>query len=140
MHYPNLLSTTVSKKDLTEITDAINFIDQKLSDLITLNREELDALPKTGTETINFVLENLKEAESHPELVPKDVDINEIRKDVKLIHSIYKILNPLKKLEKKLEHSALLAGSEAYLPSIAIYNAIKAEIVRKRCDKHKVGV
>jgi hypothetical protein len=139
MHYPNLLSTTVSKKDLTEIIDAIRFIDQKLPDLITLDREELDALPKTGTETINFVLENLKEAESNPELVPADVDIDEIRKDVKLIHSIYKILNPLKKLEKKLEHSALLAGSEAYLPSIAIYNAIKADAVRKRHDVHKVG-
>jgi len=139
MHYPNLLSTTVSKKDLTEITDAIKFIDHKLSDLITLDKEELDALPKTGTETINFVLENLKEAESNPELVPADVDIDEIRKDVKLIHSIYKILNPLKKLEKKLEHSALLAGSEAYLPSIAIYNAIKADAVRKRHDVHKVG-
>ena len=139
MTYPNLLSTTIPNKDLKEIIDAINLINEKLSDLVTLDREELDALPKTGSDTIKFVLDNLKVAESHPELVPKEVDLNEIKKDVKLIHSIYKILTPIKKLEKKLEDSALLAGSEAYLPSIAIYNAVKADDIKKR-HSHKVEV
>ena len=137
MTYPNLLSTTIPNKDLKEIIDAINLINEKLSDLVTLDREELDALPKTGSDTIKFVLDNLKVAESHPDLVPKDVDLDEIKKDVKLIHSIYKILTPIKKLEKKLEDSALLAGSEAYLPSIAIYNAVKADDLKKR-HSHKV--
>jgi len=140
MHYPNLLSTSIPSKDIKEIMDAISFINEKLPDLITLNREELDALPKTGTETIDFVLENLKEAENNPEIVPKGVDLKEIKKDVRLIHSIYKILDPLKKLEKKLEDSALLAGSEAYLPSIAIYNSMKADAIRKRHDNQKVQV
>lgn len=138
MEYPNLLSTSIPKQDLDEILEAINFINDKLPDLITLNNEELDALPKTGTDTIDFVLDNLKAAEKNLDVVPKGVDLAEIKKDVKLILAIYKILNPLKKLEKKLEHSALLAGSEAYLPSIAIYNAIKAEALRKRHDRQKV--
>ena len=137
MTYPNLLSTTIPNKDLKEIIDAINLINEKLSDLVTLDREELDALPKTGSDTIKFVLDNLKVAESHPDLVPKDVDLDEIKTDVQLIHSIYKILTPIKKLEKKLEDSALLAGSEAYLPSIAIYNAVKADDLKKR-HSHKV--
>ena len=140
MQYPNVLSTSIPQKDLEEIMDAINFINQKLPDLITLNSEELDALPKTGSDTIDFVLENLKEAEKNLDVVPKGVDLDEIKKDVKLILAIYKILDPLKKLEKKLEHSALLAGSEAYLPSIAIYNAIKAEALKKRHERPKVSV
>ena len=65
--------------------------------------------------------------------------LEEIKKDVNLILAIYKILDPLKKLEKKLEDSALLAGSEAYLPSIAIYNSIKAEALRKRHVPQKVS-
>ena len=138
MNYPNLLSTTIPNKDLKEILDAINFIDNKLSDLVTLSHEEHDALPKTGTDVITFVLDNLKEAEHNLETIPKDVDLDEIKKDVKLIHSIYKILNPLKQLEKKLEDSAMLAGSEAYLPSIAIYNALKAEDIKKRHAHDKV--
>lgn len=138
MNYPNLLSTSIPNKDIKEIIDAINFIGEKLPDLVTLEKEDLDSLPKTGQSAINFVLENLKEAEVNPELVPKEVDLEEIKRDVKLIHSIYKILDPLKKLEKKLEHSALLAGSEAYLPSLAIYNAMKAEALRKRHEKDRV--
>lgn len=138
MNYPNLLSATIPNKDLKEILEAINFIDNKLSDLVTLSHEEYDALPKTGTDVINFVLDNLKDAEHNLKTIPKDVDLNEIKKDVQLIHSIYKILNPLKQLEKKLEDSAMLAGSEAYLPSIAIYNALKAEDIKKRHGNDKV--
>lgn len=134
MNYPNLISTTIPNKDIKEIIDAINFINNKLPDLVTLDSNELASLPKTGKSTINFVLENLNEAEKNATLIPEDVDIDEIKKDVKLIHSIYKILGPLKKLEKKLEDSVLLAGAEAYLPSIAIYNAMKADAIRKRHD------
>ena len=132
MKYPNLISTTIQDKDLDEILDAFNFINDKLSELVVLSREELDALPKTGQDTIRFVQDNLKEAETHPELVPNDVEIDEIKKDVELINSINKILDPLNDLQRKLENSALVAGSEAYLPSLAIYNSMKADAIRKK--------
>ena len=132
--YPNQISATVPDKDVKEILNALNFINEKLPDLVTLTKEEITALPKIGHKTNSFVLQNLKAAESNPELVPKDVEINEIKKDVELIKAISRILNPLKKLEKKLEDNALLAGSEAYLPSIAIHNAMKADAIRQ---KHK---
>lgn len=138
MKYPNILSTTIPKQDIKEILDAISFINEKLPDLVTLNKEERNALPKTGESTIEFVLENLERAESKPGLVPDEVNLDEIRKDVELIRSIYKILSPLKSLEKKLEDSALLAGSEAYLPSISIYNAMKADAILQRHKGAKV--
>ena len=134
MMYPNQISTNVPDKDVKEILDALKFINEKLPDLVTLTKEEITALPKIGQNTHSFVLESLKAAENNPELVPKDVEIDEIKKDVALIQAISRILNPLKKLEKKLEDNALLAGSEAYLPSIAIHNAMKADAIRQ---KHK---
>lgn len=137
MKYPNLISTTIPEKELKEILDAIKFINDKLPDLVTLTKEELSALPKVGKDTVNFVLENLKESEKNPELVPHDVEIDEVIKDVELIKSIDKILDPLKKLERKLEDSAFLAGSEAYLPSIAIYNAIKADAIKRKSKKKR---
>ncbi len=106
--------------------------------MVTLTQEELAALPKMGINTIDFVTENLKEAEKNPDLVPKNVAIDEIRKDVELIKAIFKIMDPLKNLEKKLEDSALLAGSEAYLPSIAIYNAMKADGLRRKHKRNKI--
>lgn len=140
MEYANLLSTAISNKDIKEIIEAINFINEKLPDLVTLTSEERASLPKMGESTIDFVLEHLDEAEKNPDLVPKNVNLHEIEKDVELIRAIYKILTPLKSLEKKLMDSALLAGSEAYLPSIAIYNAIKADGILKKHRKPKVDV
>lgn len=138
MDYTNLISTKIPDNDLQEIIDAINFINEKLPDFVTLNRDELAALPKMGDHTIEFVLENLRYAEENPDLVPENVDIDEIKKDVELIEAIYKILNPLDELKKKLEHTALLAGSEAYLPSIAIYNALKADAIRKKHHRKNI--
>ena len=109
MTYSNQISTSIPDRDLKEILDAVNFIDRKLPDLVKLSNEELDALPKMRNNTIEFVLENLKEAEARPELIPDDVELDEVRKDVELIRAIYKILNPLKNLEKKRD---FLGGEE----------------------------
>ena len=132
MKYTNQISASISNKDVKEIIEAISFIDEKLCDLVVLSDEELSALPKMEKNTFAFVLENLKLAESNMALLPEDVDIDELKKDVNLVKSIEKILNPLQSLAKKLNDSAVLASSEAYLPSLAIYNAVKADAIRKK--------
>jgi hypothetical protein len=132
MKYSNQISVTIEKKDLNEILDALNFIDDKLCDLVRLTSEELASLPKMKKHTISFVTENLELAEKNPELVPSDVDLVEIKKDIELVKSIDNILKPIKKLTKKLNDSAVLASSEAYLPSLAIYNAVKAHAIRNK--------
>ncbi len=141
MKYKNLISTSIPADDLNEILGAISFINEKLPDLITVSELEKSTLHKTKSNTVEFVLENLREAENNPELVPANIDIQEIRKDVELIKSINKILKPLNALLNKLEDSKLIAGSEAYLPSMAIYNAIKANaIINKQRMSNKVRV
>ena len=72
LNYSNLLSTAIPDRDIKEILDAINFINEKLPELVTLTREELAALPKMGVDTINFVTENLKETQDNPAIVPKN--------------------------------------------------------------------
>lgn len=138
MEYPNMISTTISDKEMRDIIGAINFIDNKLPDLVTLSDEEISALPQMCNDTIGFVLENLKKAEKNTHLVPNNIDLKEVKKDVELIKAIYKILEPLNQLKKKLEDSALLAGSEAYLPSIAIHNAMRADVIRQKRNADKV--
>lgn len=134
MEYPNFISSTISKKDLNDIMSAIGFIQDKLPDLLSVSELEPYTMYNTKTNSVDFVQQNLNYAERHPEVVPQDVDIKEINKDVELIKSINQILSPLKKLVEKLEDSKVIACNEAYLPSIAIYNAIKA---RDIIEKHK---
>jgi len=125
MQYNNLISTSITQKEIDEILAAIERINKLLPNLITLTSEEKASLPKVSYSNIDFVNEVLDMAEKNPEQVPESIDIPEIRKDIELIESISKILQPLKQLEKKLEDSALLAGSEAYIPSLAIFNSVR---------------
>ena len=130
--YSNLISTSISPEQINEILAAVDRINAKLPTLVTLSNEELTSLPKVSYRNIDFIHEVLDFADTYPELIPPDIDVQEIRKDVKLIESLTKILIPIKKLVKKLEDSAILAGSEAYIPSLAIYNSVKAGTARSR--------
>ncbi len=130
--YSNLISTQIPEEDVKEILGAIDFINRKLPELVVLSPEERASLPKMKSNTIHFVHECLKLAKESPELVPKNVDVPEIKKDVDLVESISKILTPLKLLMKKLKHSKMLAESEAYLPSLAIHNSHQHEIVKRQ--------
>jgi hypothetical protein len=140
MNYQNKISTSISDTDVNEILAAISFIHKKLPGLVALSELELASLPKPNSDTINFLYENLKLAEESPELVPGFVDIAELKKDIALIKAINKILGPIKELVKELEDSATLAGSDAYLPSIAIYNSVKADGIRRKHLKKGVKV
>ena len=130
--YSNLISTSISEKQIQEITSAIDRINAQLPTLVTLSNEEISSLPKVSYKNIDFYHEVLDFADTYPDLIPPHIDVQEIRKDLQLIESLTKILKPMKKLVKKLEDSTLLAGSEAYIPSLAIFNSVKAGTTRSR--------
>ncbi|MCC5931711.1 MAG: hypothetical protein JJU28_20865 [Cyclobacteriaceae bacterium] len=134
MVYSNLISVNIPDEDLKEILDAIHFIDEKLKDLVALSQEEKAALPKMRQNMVQFVHECLEIAENHPEVVPGDVDVQEIKKDIMLIHSIRRIAIPLNDLIRKLNDSVVLAGSEAYLPSIAIHNSYQTQKCKSKIN------
>ena len=125
MPYSNLISASISQKSIDEILAAIDRINRMLPDLVTLTNEEKASLPKVSYSNIDFVYEALEMAEKNPESIPDSIDLGELKKDIELVESISRILEPLKQLEKKLEDSVLLAGSEAYIPSLAIFNSVK---------------
>ena len=127
MHrYSNQISTTVPDADIKDILGAISLIESKLSKLVILSEEEKASLPRGKSNTVMFVQQCLDYAKQYPKYLPKDIDVKEIRKDMQLIQSISRVMEPLKMVVKKLEDSALLAGSEAYLPCMAIHNAVKS--------------
>jgi len=135
--YSNLISTSISQEKINEIIAAIDRINAQLPTLVSLSSEEMSSLPKVSIKNIDFIHEVLDFADTYPDLIPPNIDVQEIRKDLYLIESITKILKPMKKLVKKLEDSALLAGSEAYIPSLAIYNSVKAG--RTRSGSHNMA-
>ena len=63
MTYPNLLSTSIPSKDISEILNAINFINDKLPDLVTLTEEELNSMCDAAEEKEKCREYNLREVE-----------------------------------------------------------------------------
>lgn len=125
MDYGNKISTRIPASDLREIIEAITRIEKKLQDLVALSDEELSALPKMKSNALDFIEDCLLFADQYPSTIPEGIHVEEIKKDYELIKSIKSILDPLMRLKKKLDDSAQLAASEAYLPCIAIHNAVK---------------
>ena len=122
----NLVSFNLSKEDLQEIDQAIQLIRNKLSTLISLSPHEIKAVFKTREGFLPFVKAALHYAESNPAFVPPYVDIPELKKDVEAIAALENIYRPLSRLCDSLEDTAMVAGSEAYVASMAFYNAVKA--------------
>lgn len=125
MEFSNSISTSIPSNVVAEVIKGINEIDKKLSGLGNLSKEEKDSLIHMDEEKEPFIMKVLEEAENNPDLVPPGFDLNELRRDVSLIKATQAILEPLKKLVQKLEDSALMAGSEAYVPSLFLYNVMK---------------
>ncbi|MGK7392956.1 MAG: hypothetical protein ACNS62_00220 [Candidatus Cyclobacteriaceae bacterium M3_2C_046] len=125
MTYSNVISTSIPEENIKEILKSIEVINQNIKGLVTLSKEQKDALPHMGEPTLPFVINAIRAVDDHPELIPPLVDVDEIKKDADLALSIHKILQPLKDIVAKLEDSTLLAESEAYMPSMAIYNSVK---------------
>lgn len=135
MNFSNLISTSISAKDINHIVDQLEKIDQKLNNLVLLSAEQKSCLTNIGENTVPFVSEVLEKAKINPELIPGNVDTDEIQKDLDLILAIGQIKQPLQKLMQKLLDSELLASSEAYAPSLALYNALNNANRKAKLDQ-----
>ena len=125
MIYKNLISTEIPEKSIKEILQAISHIESLLPQLVELTREDRLSLHPLNEGGIAFINKALKIAIKNPEVLPPEIDLVEFKKDVDLIHSLEKILMPLKKIVHKLEDSRLLAGDEAYIPALTIFNTVE---------------
>ena len=76
MYYGNLISTTISKNKIDEITAAIERINDQLPTLITLSKEEMSSMPKVSYQNIDFIHEVLEFVDTYPEMVLHGANLN----------------------------------------------------------------
>lgn len=128
MGITNNVSIVINEEAKAKIKAALDTIYANLPLLVTLTNEQRQTLPKMGDKTVAFVNKSLEYARQNPDLVPKYLDMNEYAKDVEAINSLFQIASPLDKLMEELDDTMLLAGSEAYMASLAFYNALKGAL------------
>jgi hypothetical protein len=123
---PNRVSATLNASDRQIVMDAIETIREKLPFLVHLTVEDRKALPKTGNRSRGFILNALDAAEQHMDCLPRSFDVEEMRKDVRLMDDLYPVLMALTELHSAIDDTHMTANCEAYAAALRVYESAKA--------------
>lgn len=107
----------------TNVTAINTALDHVL--LFNLTADERKALRVMGDKSIAFVQKSLEYAENNPALLPPYLDLAEAKKDFALAHDLNGILQQINTLQRAVEDTLMVAGSEAYDAALIFYNSVK---------------
>lgn len=123
----NLISLNIPQQDLQEINFALTVLRSKLvPHLITLSVDEKVGLAKMGDKTLAFVTKALEQAIRNQHLVPSYVNVPELQIDYDAVVLLRPMLLALEEICKLMDDTITQSGSEAYVTSLAFYNAVGA--------------
>lgn len=122
----NRISAIFTLTEQQAVLAAIAIIYEKLSFLVGLTPEQRRSLCRMGDKTRAFVDKAVELATQNAELMPRCLDIDEMRRDLELVESLYPVLLSITQLQELIEDTYLLAGSEAYAAARMAYNSARA--------------
>lgn len=127
MAQENQISTAIPAEILADILAKLNALNASLANYLLFNLTPSDRLElsKMGDKTIAFVQKSLEYAENNPALVPVYLDIAEAKKDFTLSQDLNTILKQVSTLQRAIEDTTMVAGSEAYNAALVFYNSVK---------------
>jgi len=122
----NRISQTMTEPDQAALTAALKTIKTVLKPyLLTISTAERQQLPKMSERSVPFVRKVLDYTESHGEFAPSYLDPVELKKDVNLFDSLTRVSQGLAEVLDELTDTTMVAGSEAFVASLAYYNSVK---------------
>jgi len=127
MSQENLISTELSAAVAADITEKLNAINTALASILLFNLTGQDRLElyKLGDKSLAFVEKALEYAFNNSTLVPSYLDLGEANKDLKLSKDLNNILKQVSTLQRAIEDTAMVAGSEAYDAALVFYASVK---------------
>jgi len=127
MSQENLISTSISTETLVAVNTNLTAINTALANILLFNltAAERQSLRIMGDKSIAFVQKALEYAENNPALLPPYLSLAEAQKDFALTHDLYGILQQINTLQRAVEDTMMVAGSEAYDAALIFYNSVK---------------
>jgi hypothetical protein len=111
---------------LDQVLGTVRSLQTELApELVDLRPDELNALPKMGPKTVDFVTKALELVQANPALRPSFLDVDEFVRDLAAVSQLRAILAPLQQIVSLLEDSLALSASEAYAAALIFYRAAK---------------
>jgi len=100
-------------------------VEKSLPFLINLTTEERVNMLKLGDKSRAFVEKTLEMVKHDDSFLPRNFDLGEFSKDVEAYLHLHTILQAVNALQKKIEDTYMLAGSEAYAGGLVVYSSAK---------------
>ena len=107
------------RKKFEELEAALNFI-------IGLTIDERVNMPKINVANRTFVMDSLAALQTNASFMPAYVNVPEMGKDITVYNQLEEFTQRAAQLSEKLGDTQMLAGSEAYLTSLAAYRMFEA--------------
>ncbi len=126
---PNRVSAILSQTDYDAIMTAIDTINAKLPFLLNINQDDLQTVLRLGDKSRSFVEKAMEVATQNQGFLPRDFDVEEMRKDINLFESLFAVRQALMKLSENVDNTYTVVGSEAYLAALIVYNYAKSSAV-----------
>lgn len=126
MAQENRISATLTDQEVEAIRSLLQQIDYSMPFLKSLTPIERQTLPKGSDKSFSFMDKSLDQSQHNPQFVPPFLDVFEFDKDTDLSEKLLSIARPMRMLLEKIEDTAMLARSEAYLAALLFYQSVKA--------------
>jgi hypothetical protein len=123
----NKVSAVLEPATQQAVETMIAEIDGKLPFLLNLKPEEIAGMLKFGDKSRAFVTKCLELATKHLDIMPRNFDVEEMRKDVALYDQLYAIQQPLRTLMEKIDGTLMEIGSEMYASALQVYSQAKGQ-------------
>lgn len=126
MAQENRISATLTEQEVEAVRSMIQQIDYSMPFLKNLTPMDRHTLPKSADKTVSFLGKSLDHSQHNPQFVPSFLDVYEFDKDFNLSETLLSVARPMRALLEKIEDTAMLASSEAYLAALLFYQSVKA--------------
>jgi hypothetical protein len=126
----NKISAVITEESHKKALDAVKTIRETMPFLADLTTEERRRMLKLGDKSVSFVGKAMELAIQNPDFLPRNFDIDEMKKDVELYLKISGISQAVTQLAELIDDTTMQAGSEAYSAALVVYQYAKNSRIR----------
>ncbi|QSA98937.1 hypothetical protein [Methylococcus sp. EFPC2] len=122
----NRINASLTQENIDAALALVNSLLQQLPFLIDLSPDERKGMVKFGEKNRSFVVKAGALAAQHPEILPGGFSLEDMKRHVNLVETLYPIQLALANLLGKVEDTYYAAGSQAYTAALHVYTYTKA--------------
>ena len=124
MRFKDIIDFTLAAEDRTEVIAALTTLEQKLPEF-ALTKSDIRRIAHFGQKNETFVMEAIEAAKQNPALIPPNVSLAAVDRDLAGREQLAEIALRVERLHERLTHTRQALGADLYGAARAIYKAFQ---------------